>query len=97
MVKENFNIYKAGGREALDEIDYNPVEEEVAPEEKEPYDMTDKVHAHSKVTIEQVYNSYTYAWFTMLIDMAIVFIPVIKLDTFDKNKTSYDFYLLSEL
>jgi hypothetical protein len=49
------------------------------------------------MTFKQIYESVPYAAVTSIIDMAIVFIPIYKLDTFNSSEGSKDMYLMSEL
>lgn len=65
--------------------------------ENDEYDMTDRDLDTSELTFKQIYESVPYAALTSLIDLAIVFIPVYKLDTFNANTSSNDMYLMSEL
>jgi hypothetical protein len=98
-VEEVYNVYLTQGIKAVKAIEAPSQHEEdlTIAQPDEEYEMTDHDEAISHMTFKQIYESVPYAAVTSIIDMAIVFIPIYKLDTFNSSEGSKDMYLMSEL
>lgn len=98
-VSEVYFLYLAEGVEAVKALQAPSQDEEdltVAQPDVE-YEMTDHDEIASQMTFKQIFESVPYAALTSIIDMAIVFIPIYKLDTFNASEGSKNCYLMSEL
>jgi len=97
-VKENFEIFQEKGLDYLKAYRTIDEEEEVVAAIYQPHiDGLDEPEGRRVRGFKDVYYNRIYETITCLIDILIMFIPIIKLDTFDKNKPSNNWYLTSEV
>jgi len=95
-----YNIYINQGLEAVKAIEVPQDDLEdltIAKTADDEYDMTDADEVTNELSFKQIFNSVPYAAVTSIIDLAVVFIPIYKLDTFNPNAQSKDMYLMAEL